>query len=248
MAGMLFSVADLLHEMEAMEKLASDFLENENATFKSLRYQLEGLQNAEGSHGIKWEIPDSKPLTTVVSRGEFERSGKGANVFGTLSFAWEIQRVPEKKKKRPAATIRLTGLASTVLRIFRQPLGDEVAQELAMWRIESGDEASPGCHFHVQVLGRADEGLFPKYLSVPRLPSYFVTPFAGLEFLLGELFQLKWNEHAFKDGAAQKSWRAIQRFRFERLFDWQRKVVTGSTSTPWSSLKASKPCDTIFQE
>lgn len=120
-------------------------------------------------------------------------------------------------------------------------------EELAMWRIEIGDDASPGCHFHVQIRGEDEEGPFPKRLSVPRLPTCLASPMAALEFLLAELFQEAWLRHVSAETDALRQWRAIQRDRLEKLFAWQTQTVSRVNQTsPWSTLKLAKPPADLF--
>src|SRR5436190_1532122 len=81
-----------------------------------------------------------------------------------------------------------------------------IPAEIAMWRMEVGDARSPGCHFHVQVLGEAEVAPFPKSLSVPRLPAVHSTPPAVIEFVLGELFQATWDKHVAARSVHVKRW------------------------------------------
>ena len=79
-----------------------------------------------------------------------------------------------------------------------------------MWRVELGADDAPGCYFHTQILGDREESPFPKSVPIPRLPSPFVTPMAAVEFVLGELFQDKWQEEARRTRDPQRRWRSIQ--------------------------------------
>ena len=67
----------------------------------------------------------------------------------------------------------VAGLASTKLRILDAVSDDET--ELAMWRVELGDQQSPGCYFHTQILGQSDVPPFPHSVCIPRLPTLFAT-------------------------------------------------------------------------
>jgi hypothetical protein len=134
-----------------------------------------------------------------------------------------------------------------VARVFETEADGSKGEELAMWRIEIGDDDSPGCHFHVQIRGEEDDGPFPKRLSVPRLPTCLASPMAALEFLLAELFQEAWRRHVSAETDALKSWRAIQRERLRKLFEWQSHTVAGlNQASPWSTLKLAKPPADIF--
>jgi len=70
---------------------------------------------------------------------------------------------------------------------------------------------------------------------------------AALEFLLAELFQEAWRRHVSAETDALKSWRAIQRERLRKLFEWQSHTVAGlNQASPWSTLKLAKPPADIF--
>ena len=114
-----------------------------------------------------------------------------------------------------------------------------------MWRMEIGDSGSPGCHFHVQILGQTQEIPFPKSLSVPRIPSLIMTPAAVLEFVLAELFQDEWARQVGRNGADLKRWAAIQKKRWQNLLNWKLEVVSTSAS-PWTTMKSEKPNVDLF--
>jgi hypothetical protein len=246
MAGIVFSISEALQELESAKALAGPFLVNRELVFGQLRTQLEGLRDEPAIGQFAWTIPSSQPLRTIVSEGEYEKSSKGQRIAGTLSFVWQIARVRPHKPKLPAQRFQLVGVASTVVRVLQIEDDDTQGAELAMWRTEVGDTQSPGCHFHVQVLGEKDDLPFPKSLSVPRLPSCLVTPMVTLEFMLAELFQERWRKHVFAESDALKRWRVIQRQRLTRLFSWQASAVAAGDRSPWTLLKAAKPPQGIF--
>jgi hypothetical protein len=247
MPSILFPIKDTLLELESAKSIAGEFLENEELAFAQMRTQLEGLRD-ERTGNLSWKIPPSKPLRTIVSDGEYDRGGGGGAVVGTLSFLWEIARVHPKKKRAPAEHFQLVGIASTVSRVFTVNDNGSQGDELAMWRMEIGDDNSPGCHFHVQIRGENDDGPFPKSLPVPRLPSCLATPMAALEFMLAELFQERWKRHLFSETDALKRWRAIQRARFSKILAWQGDEISSSNRSPWSALKAARPPEDLFLE
>jgi len=244
--GLLFRIPEMLGELDFAERLARPFLENGSSVFRALRTQLEGIRDEHSGRMIPWEIPSGRPLRTIVSRGEYERGSKGRRVVGTLSFKWEVVRVHPKKPKLPAQELKLVGVASTMVRVLEVETDDNGEPELAMWRTEVGDAASPGCHFHVQILGESLDPPFPKSLSVPRLPTCLTTPMATMEFMLGELFQERWRKHISAETQALQSWRNIQRERMRRLFSWHSESILASGQTPWAMLKAAKPRPDIF--
>ncbi len=246
MAGILFPINQALLEIESAKAIARQFLENEETTFAQMRTQLEGLRDEPSIGHLKWKIPAEQPLRTVVSEGEYERSGKGDDVMGTLSFLWEIDRVHPRRRRAAAQQFRVVGIASTVLRVFAVEEDGSQGEELAMWRMEVGDDNSPGCHFHVQIRGENDHGPFPGTLSIPRLPGCVVTPMAALEFLLAELFQERWRRHVFSDTDALRRWRSIQRARFTKVFAWHQGAVLFNGLSPWCALKIAKPPQNLF--
>jgi len=123
-------------------------------------------------------------------------------------------------------------------------------QEIASWRMELGDAASPGCFFHAQV-GPYEDRPFPKSVPVPRLPSLFFTPADALQFVIGELFQTDWPAALVRETDALRRLRQYQRARLETLLSWNLSIVTptpGSkeAGTPWAGLKAAKPDPLLF--
>jgi len=247
MPGLIFSIADTLRELESAKQLTRRFTENAESVFPKLKVQMESLEVERSQSATNWGIPLSQPLRTKLSRGEYEPGGGGVKVCGELSFTWKIQRMAPKKAKDRAKQFRLVGNASTVARVFEIKDDDSKGDEIAMWRCEIGDDQSPGCHFHVQVMGQEDEGPFPKKLSIPRLPSCLPSPMVALEFLIAELFQDSWKKHMFSESSDLQHWRSIQRDRFKRLYDWQTGVLSGQSQlSPWSALKYAKPPENIF--
>ncbi len=66
-------------------------------------------------------------------------------------------------------------------------------------------------------------------------------PLDGLEFLLGELFQIEWYRHVSESSYHRDLWSAAQKRRLERVLGWQLKQVRNYDTTPWMSLKRAKP-------
>jgi hypothetical protein len=121
----------------------------------------------------------------------------------------------------------------------------EVDAALSMWRMEVGAHDSPGSCFHAQVLGTKPFPPFPKSLPVPRLPIFPPTPMACLEFLLSELFQLRWSEEVQRGTQPANMWRGIQRRRLCSFLGWQLKAVEQSTGSPLVELKLFPPTDVL---
>lgn len=247
MSGLLLDFTELLRELDAIVELASSFLQRETTETVLPRYKsmIENLRHNPVESSFRLTIPEADPLTTITSEGKCEPSGKGPNAYATISSVWEVERIPPKKKRQPAKHLRICGLASTKVRIFE--VKDGSANEVAMWRTEIGDSASPGCHFHVQILGDSNRPPFPHSLSVPRLPSLCFTPAAVLEYVLGELFQRSWIKEMARKETALHRWSPVQRARMERLLDWQKTAILNDPS-PWLALKRAKPDSELFVE
>ena len=249
-----FSFDDLQAEIEALERLADDFIEPVSKyALRQYREDLRSIRESPADNKVyRWEIAPTAPLRTKISNGNYEAgTRRGAlQVRGELSTIWDVRHpIRRGKKARRAESLLLVGKASTVMRVLQEDPETQASTEIAMWRAEVGDHASPGCHFHVQVLGHADGPPFPKALSVPRLPSIAITPMDAFEFLLGELFQDKWcAEVATRDRFHFGRWREIQTRRLVRLFDWQKLTVEQGADSAWVNLKLSKPRPLLFCE
>ena len=87
---------------------------------------------------------------------------------------------------------------------------------------------------------------FPKSVSIPRLPTIFVTPMGAIEFTLGELFQDRWAKAAMEDTGNGRRWASFQKHRLLSLLDWQRKEVKDALTSPWMALKRAKPAGGLF--
>jgi hypothetical protein len=241
--GLVFSFADMYTEIESLRNGAHAFLDarSHSGVLLGWKNNLNGYQSNQGKGKWTWEISESTPVTTIPTN-QYLRNGEGPyKVYGTISAVWEIQKVqpPSKKKTAPSQFFSVIGLASTKVRILQH----ETGKELARWRFEIGDASSPGCHFHVQVMGAPDDALFPKQLRVPRLPGVLITPMDAMEFLLGELFQDHWKQEVYKQNKYITDWAGHQRKRLTRLLGWQRKEIENSKGqgTPWNWLKHQKP-------
>jgi hypothetical protein len=229
-----FSLAGLQRELEVLPQLASKFLEDGVHPVREAKARITTARLRPDTD-FTWEIPEAAPIRTIVSAGEYERrnSGtqrKGIGVLGALSFKWHLRTGPEKK----ISDVHLVGNASTKIRI----LDGTDESELAMWRMEIGGHDAPGCCFHAQVLGTKPEPPFPKSLPVPRLPAFPATPMSCLEFLLSELFQVRWRERVERTDQPVRDWRGLQNKRFESFLKWQLGVVDATNSaSPLVRLK-----------
>jgi len=168
-----FTFSEFQREIEAIQQLADNFISKESTyVLHQLKQNLVGIRGAAAGHVYSWGIPENGPLVTKDSEGEYEPSGRGRHkIFASITSVWEIKPLgPSGSASRVHRKFALTGIASTRIRLIERLHGGEVT-ELAMWRMEVGDEASPGCHFHVQVLGTEQTPPFPNSLSVPPLRS-----------------------------------------------------------------------------
>ena len=115
-----------------------------------------------------------------------------------------------------------------------------------MWRLELGADDSPGCYFHVQILGDSNDTPFPSSIPIPRLPSLFVTPMSVIEYVLGEIYQDEWAQETARRTDDLLHWRRLQQQRLQCLFTWYQDKTQGSLSSPWMNLKSAKPDESMF--
>jgi hypothetical protein len=252
--GLLFSFAEMEHEVTNMAAMAKPFLAV-GASEMVIQPWLQQLRSFASSHAkstFTWSIPIDKPIWTIRSDGQYEPDDQGElSVLGMLSCIWDL-RIPKqlrtKKKGTGSPVFELIGRASTRLTILEfRPDANHV--ELARWRFEMGDSDSPGCHFHVQVLGEENDECFPKSMSVPRLPGLLLTPMDALEFLLAEMFQGRWRQHASQGKDAITNWSRCQRKRLVNLLNWQCENFRKAAGSPWTSFKTEKPhADMLLQD
>ncbi len=241
-----FEFRELREEIDAISALARDFVTpGSDRVFGEMKASLATIQSSRGSRVVPWMISEEFPLRTIASEGEYERGKRGRySVFAELTSVWEIRPIKPPKKAMLPKGFALDGKASTRIRLIQKD--DE--RELAMWRLEIGDDASPGCHFHTQVLGQTEAVPFPKALSVPRLPFFLATPTVALEYVLGELFQDRWEREGLREGDELQVWRRIQSKRLGRLLAWQSQELTkpSGLGSPWIRLKKLKPEAALF--
>jgi len=250
-----FNFEEVLREIMAIKEVANNFLDRTaSGVLSMLTRNLEAIRASPRGTDSLWEIPSYNPLKTKISQGQYENSSplerrRGQHkVFGEITSTWTITPSDPKATSRTLAkTFTVTGNASVRIRLI-EPNSDSGGRELAMWRVELGDEDAPGCYFHIQVLGEDGriEPPFPHSLSVPRLPALVFTPMAALEFVVAELFQYEWKQHAAQETPAMQMWKSIQQKRLERLFAWKQKLVSGCSGSPWTAIKLAKPQANLF--
>lgn len=238
-----FASRDLLQEIQAFRPIANPFLDKRSkGALQQLSEDLEGIRKAAGGRDCHWKMSD---LWTIPSNGEYEPGNRRGcrDIVACINGTWDVRPIGTNVKKVGNRVLEFCGIASTRVRLFDV---SDTTQDIAMWKMEIGDAQSPGCHFHVQVLGEDEKNPFPKSVSVPRLPSIFVTPMGAVEFVLGELFQERWTKAVMEDNGNVKQWTSLQRQRLRYLLDWQRKIVDNALASPWISLKLEKPEAKMF--
>lgn len=246
--SLVFRVADLRREITSLKLLAREFLDlSADQVLSGADTALTQICQRRGGKPSEWEISEAWPLRTAASAGEFQPQRISGNVVvhGQVSFIWQLVPVDPGKQRQPAREVTLVGKASTKISIVEGP-PEEPGKELAMWRMEVADDMSPGTYFHVQVLGRDTDELFPHYIDVPRLPSALVSPFACVEFIIGELFQDRWREHANRDFRDVRDWHGVQSERLRRQLTWHLKQVNDASGSPWSAWKQATPPPRLF--
>lgn len=246
--ALLFEVADLRNEVTSFGGLATELLAPGSAqVLRMVASALDGIAKSN-SGPVRWQIHEELPLITEPSIGEYMPQDQGALVVhAEITFVWELEPVRPRGDSRPAKLVRLCGLASTSIRLIeRDPSDGRSHNELAMWKMEIADDNSPGVYFHVQVLGRQQDRVFPSTVDVPRLPGLLNSPFACMEFALGELFQAKWKRIAQEEGASLRQWRSIQSHRHQRHLEWARERVAEASGSPWLAWKIAQPEPELF--
>jgi hypothetical protein len=252
-----FSFKEFIDEIDAISSIAGQFIDGESqGVLPRLKTSLENIRGAQAGRLFPWGIPETKgqALRTVHRQGEYEpdhRRGR-ENVFAEISSTWGIEPLDLHGPKQVAGRkFMLVGNASTRVEIYRFSKQGQ-HQRVAMWRMELGADDSPGCFFHVQVLGqdhrRPRRPPFPKSIPVPRLPTFLATPMATLEFVLGELFQTAWKQEVARENQKLKQWREIQQRRLTRLNVWENELLSDKDNkgSPWITLKNKKPRRNLF--
>lgn len=236
MAQLEFHRGDLEREVQLISDIAKKFLTPESPSrLTQLKAQLAPLH---ASGGGRWAI--SEPIVSLATNNYAK--GHGTKVWAEVSSTWELAR----KGGRKSNVLIVSGLASTRVSVVQSTNGD--SERIALWRMEIGDDKSPGSYFHVHVQG-ADASLpFPSWLEVPRLPGHLCTPAVALEFVLGELFQDEWAQHVSQSLDPIQNWGALQKRRLEAYFNWQLATLADpdGLTVPWSALKRAQPTTTLI--
>jgi hypothetical protein len=238
-------------EIENMRQLAKPFLSIESfeRIIPDWKQALLNFRNRplDGHH--RWTLPQRAPIMTIISKGEYEPRGRqgGLNVYGTICNVWGIRADQRGTRRgRSSECFILDGIASTKIQIWAQRDND-ADFEVARWTLETGDQHSPGCHFHTQIDLEPEDNKFPESLSVPRFPAYLHTPMDALDYLLGELFQERWYRHTSEGRDFVKAWNGCQKHRLVKMLDWHRETFQNAGGSPWATFKRKKPAvDLMF--
>jgi hypothetical protein len=239
--GLLFKYSEMVADVRRARMIAAPFLDSEaERVLSNLETSLRNARNHQGMHRQRIAIADIWPVRTRASTS-YSRDRR-ESIVGTLAFAWDIQNADNSQRQQ--GYFALVGAASTSIMLHRPP--EEGGALVARWQMECGDHESPGCHFHSAVNQYGQDGLFPEWLKVPRLPSVLLWPMDALDFLLGELFQDEWLKHISRKDDERRAWGKGQQDRIEGLLRWQLEVLEDWNTTPWMALKKAKPTRKIL--
>ncbi len=227
MAGFRFHFSELIQEAEVMQTLSKRFLDP-NRMWVFYRF-LSALRSIDGKP-IKNVYPLQLHCLHTRPSDQYDRKA-GKKIYAVISGKWQLR--PLEKHE-----IEFCGIASTRIELYAS---DAPETRLAMWSLELGAEDSPGCYVHAHILGDPVDPRFPKSVSIPRLPSLFVTPMSAVEFVLGELFQDRWSKVTDSNAKKVTRWRDTQKRWLQSLFSWYNDQMENASSSPWMALKKAKP-------
>lgn len=252
MTRLVFSFSEMEEELRAISGVVEPFIDpiatNVLDRFMAL---LNEIRKRPTGRLYPWKIPENQPLQTKASCGEYEPSDHGEElVFAEISCVWQIKPLGgHNPGSRPSRQFELGGIASTRVRLIEGEAGTVGDRgQLAMWRMEIGDDNCPDAYFHVQVMGDSSDPPFPRSLSVPRLPAILVTPMSVIEYVVAELFQNRAKREMSTDTEAAQRWRAIQRRRLGAVLRWQYECVSSFAGGSWTALKWAQPPAGLFAQ
>src|SRR5260370_30864176 len=107
MADLLFSFQEILDEIQAMSRIAAEFLtaETQEVVVRNLTTSLENIRADRQSDRQRWTVTSERPLRTIDSPGEYEAGRRRGEhtVFGEVTFVWEISCPRELRSKKSRA-------------------------------------------------------------------------------------------------------------------------------------------------
>lgn len=233
--GLRFSTADLIAETDCIRMMGSQFIESRSQwALSQYKERISAVASAKPNATRRVELDQVQTRCADI---------RGRSVYARIRGNWELTPLSERSKKTSKSRqIAFSGIASTRIELFR--VGSE--ERAAMWRIEIGNDRSPGCYFHVQVLGDSDDGPFPKTIEIPRLPSFFVTPMSAIDYTLGELFGREWALEAATNGNYGSQWCKLQRRFLRSQIKWYDEIIRQSEGPAWMSIKTAIPRPDLF--
>ena len=253
-----YQVRELEKEVRLMRRLAEPFLRSDSlGVLDELLLQLQSLEYRTGP--LRLEVTPSWPIRTIECNGGYERDegGKHKSLHAELALVWEFRPLGQSSKKaRGHRLVEVAGKASTVATLH--VTHSEGSSRLASWRMEFGDDESPGAHFHVQIPDTLTSGsdsdapleefqMWPAWLPVPRLPIPAFTPMLALEYVLAEIFQDRWPDHLASGLYEIGEWRNLQRRRLSAYFRWQHSNSDSEDAlSPLVEVMNAKPPPDLF--
>ena len=162
-----FTFQEFIEEIDAILEIANRFIESKYA-LEELKTQLQNIREAAPGKTYTLSIKDQgQALQTIASKGEYEpgRRRGDEHVFARITSLWQIQPIGQHGSKySQRRKFVVAGNASTRIELFRAGFAQGRKDQLvAMWRMELGTDDSPGCFFHVQVLGQDKDRKRPPF-------------------------------------------------------------------------------------
>ena len=238
-SGVYIGLNRVLREVDALRRCAEPFLTRGSQTvISNWTSALESFRDTQGANTTRWEIGVRSPIQTVDSV-DYER-GATRKLFATVSCVWELKKSLTTRRTNTRSTDRVcsvNGLAATQITFWESAEPEPL--RMAVWTCEVGD-GHQGTHFHTQVKAGPNPP-FPKWLSVPRLPTYVVTPMDAIDFALSELFQGKWDKRLASQAADAGVFDSEQRKRLAGIVKWHSDCVGRTGGTAWTRIKAARP-------
>lgn len=247
LGGLQFRYQELVGEIVALREMAQKFLEGNGADMlTALEKELDRIREMPTGSILELQL---HPLRTRPTRSyEIGSRSGGIDIYAYVTGIWELR--PLGQRGKPKRKVEFMGKASAKIEIWHKDYlwreRDSPDKRLAGWQIELGAHDSPGCYFHIQILGDRDAPPFPRSIPIPRMPSPFVTPMTAVEFVLGELFQDEWSQEASRACHHHSHWGAIQQKRLHCLLEWQKVAMRAGQSSPLMNLKEAKPPPNLF--
>src|SRR5688572_10009042 len=133
MSALEFRFQDVLTEVDALDKIVGSFCQpRSRMVLPELITTLENIRDNAADRSWGWGIRQNNPFYTAISRGSYQPNDQGQdNVFAEITSTWTIKKLPPKKRSAKAERFRMSGNASTRVRLFREAAGGHEAREIA---------------------------------------------------------------------------------------------------------------------